>query len=208
MKKLLSLIVAVCCVALMLCIPVSADAANEILFEVDAFNDTITVDITTEFSCGAVQGMLSYDGSEIAYQESAFAEGLTSINSVANSFSDNSGTTKVALVCAASGGVNGNLATITYTADEGVPAVFNFGSMKVFDASGTKLNNVNAVMVMYGDIDDNHILNILDLVRLKKTFVGRTSVTSSIARNYNVDKSASATPDADDISALIIKLIR
>lgn len=208
MKKLLSLIVAVCCASLLFCFPVNADAANEVLFEVDAVNDTITVNIATEFNCGAVQGMLSYDGSEIAYQTSSFAEGLSSINSAANSFSDNSGTTKVALVCAASGGVNGNLATITYTADAGVPAVFSFGSMKVFGSTGDKLSNANAVMVMYGDTNNDHILNIIDLVCLKKTIANVTPVTASIARNYDVNKNGVATPDAEDLSALVTKLLR
>ena len=206
MKKVLSLMAVICCISLIFCLPVGADAANEVLFEVDAYGDTVTVDITTEFNCGAIQGILSYDGSKIAYQNSSFADGLSSINSASNSFSDSSGSTKVALVCAANGGVNGNLATLTYTADAGVPAEFDFGAMKVFGATGNKLSNVKSVVVMYGDTDNNGVLNILDLIRLKKTIAGYTTVIEGKERNYDLDKNG--LRNAYDLSGLVTKLIR
>ncbi|MBO4468068.1 MAG: dockerin type I repeat-containing protein [Clostridia bacterium] len=206
MKKLLSLIAVICCLSLLLCVPVNADATNDVLFEIDAVDDTITVDITTEFSCGAVQGMLTYNGSEIAYSTSSFAEGLATKNSAANSFSDSSGATKVAVVCSATGGVNGNLATLTYTADEGVPAEFSFGSIKAFSANGTKLSNVNAIMVMYGDANGDHLLNIIDLVRYKRILAGQSSVVSGSERNYDLDKDGNR--DSEDLAALVTKLLR
>ena len=206
MKKVLSLMAVICCISLIFCLPVGADATNEVLFEVDVYGDTVTVDITTEFNCGAIQGILSYEGSEIAYQNSSFAEGLTSINSAANRFSDSSGSTKIALVCAANGGVNGNLATLTYTANAGVPAIFDFGAMKVFGTTGNKLSNVKSVMVMYGDTDNNGLVNILDLICLKKTLAGRTSVIAGKERNFDLDKNGST--NANDLSGLILKLLR
>ena len=210
MKKLLSLMAIMCCVALLFCFPVRADATNDVIFEVDAIGDTITVDVASDFACGAVQGMLSYDGSAIAYEGASFAGGLSSINSANNSFSDSSGSTKVALVCAASGGVNGDLATLTYTADAGVPALFEFGALKAFDASGAKLSNANAIIVMYGDTDGDGLLNILDLVRLKKTAANSNTVVSTyeaFSRNYDLDKNG-VLAGADDITALIAKLLR
>ena len=206
MKKVLSLMAVICCISILFCLPVKADAPNEVLFEVDAYGETVTVDITAEFNCGAIQGILSYDGSEIAYQNSSFAEELSSINSAANSFSDASGSTKVALVCAANGGVSGNLATLTYTAGAGVPAVFDFGAMKAFGATGNRLSNVQAVMVMYGDTDNNGLVNIIDLIRFKKTLAGQTSVITGKERNYDLDKNGST--NANDLSNLRLKLLR
>ena len=206
MRKVLSLIAVICCISLIFCLPVGADAANEVLFEVDADGNTVTVDITTEFNCGAIQGILSYDGSEIAYENSSFAEGLSSINSAANSFSDSSGATKIALVCAANGGVRGNLATLTYTAQEGVPAIFDFGAIKAFGTTGSRLSDVESVIVMYGDTDNNGSINILDLVRLKKTIAGHTSVISGKERNFDLDKNGQT--NAGDLSELILKLLR
>lgn len=206
MKKLLSLITVICCMSLILCFPVNADAANEVLFEVDAVGDTITVNIATGFNCGAVQGILTYDGSEIAYSSSSFASALSSKNSEANSFANSSGATKVGLVCASSGGVNGDLATITYTADAGVPAEFDFGSLKAFAADGTQISSVEAVMVMYGDANGDHLLNIIDLVRIKKGLAGQSLSTPNVARNCDVDKNGAQ--NAADVTALINKLLR
>ena len=207
MKKLLSLMAVMCCAALIFCVPVKADAQNEIIFEVDACGNTITVDVASQFACGAVQGMLSYDGTEIAYQSVSFEGGLSSHNSANNSVSDSSGATKVALVCAASGGVNGDLASLTYTAEQGVPALFEFSALKAFDSNGAKLSNATAVMVMYGDTDGDGLLNILDLVRLKKTAAGEFTAKSGYERNYDLDKD-SVLADSQDITALINKLIR
>ena len=205
MKKLLSLVVVICCVSLLFCLPVQAAGENEVLFVVDTDGNTVTVDVKTEFSCGGVQGLLKYDGSEIAYDEVAFASALSSINSAGNSVSDSSGATKIALVCAANGGVNGELATLTYSADAGVPAVFDFSSLKAFSASGAKLSDVKAVVVMYGDADNNGLINIIDLIRLKKVTAGSVSVIEGKERNYDVNKDGSR--NANDLTALVTRLL-
>ena len=205
MKKILSLVIVICCLSLLCCLPAQAAGENEVLFVVDPDGDTITVDIKTEFSCGGVQGILSYDGSEIAYEESSFASALASINSASNSFSDSSGATKVALVCAADGGVNGDLATLTYEAEAGVPAVFNFSSFKALDASGAKLNNAKAVVVMYGDANNDGLINIVDLIRLKKVTAGQASVITGKERNYDLNKDGSR--NASDLTALVARLL-
>lgn len=205
MKKILSLVIVICCLSLLCCLPAQAAGENEVLFVVDPDGDTITVDIKTEFSCGGVQGVLSYDGSAIAYDEVDFADALSSINSANNSVSDSSGATNIALVCSASSGVNGDLATLTYTADAGVPAVFDFSSLKIFNASGDKLNNAKAVMVMYGDTDNNGLINILDLIRLKKVTAGQASVITGKERNYDLNKDGSR--NASDLTALVTRLL-
>lgn len=205
MKKIISLVIVICCLSLLCCLPAQAAGESEVLFVVDSDGETITVDVKTEFSCGGVQGILSYDGSEIAYDEVAFASALSSINGASNTVSDSSGATKIALVCAADGGVNGDLATLTYTADAGVPAVFNFGSLKAFGATGTKLSNVKAVVVMYGDADNNGLINIVDLIRLKKVMAGQASVITGKERNYDLNSDGSR--NGTDLAALVTRLL-
>ena len=205
MKKIVSLVIVICCLSLLCCIPAQAAGENEVLFVVDTNGDTITVDIKTEFACGGVQGILNYEGSEIAYEEVAFASALSSINSASNSVSDSSGATKIALVCAANGGVNGELATLTYSADAGIPAVFDFGSLKAFGATGAKLSNVSAVIVMYGDTNNNGLVNIVDLIRLKKVIAGQVSVIQGKERNYDLNQDGSR--NANDLTALVTRLL-
>lgn len=205
MKKLLSVVSVVCLLSLIFCFPASAASEKEVLFVVETSGNTITVDVNTEFNCGGIQGVLSYDGGEIVYNNAVLATGLSNYNTANNSFSNSSGATKVALVCDATNGVNGNLATITYESEANTPALFNFGSLKAFNANGSKLTNVKSVVVFYGDTNADGLLNLLDLVRYKKVLANSASVPTGKERNFDLDKDGQN--EVSDIVVLRKKLL-
>lgn len=188
MKKLLAVLVAICCLSAIFCVSVSAAGEKEVLVVVENSDGSIKVDINAGFACGAIQGALKYDGDQIVYQSSNIADALAAANAPSNSFANSSGTTKVALVCAANGGVQGNLASVTYSADEYTPALFDFTALKAFGAAGERLNDVSVVTVMYGDANNNGLVTVTDLVRFKRILLNETSVVAGKERNLDVNK--------------------
>ncbi|MBR4911135.1 MAG: hypothetical protein IKZ47_07455 [Clostridia bacterium] len=207
MKKLLALILALCCISALFCFSVSAAGEKEVLLVVENDSGSIKVDISTEFACGAVQGAIKYDGDQIAYQSSTVAAGINSINEPANSISNTSGTTKVGFVCASNGGFSGQLASIEYSADESVPAIFDFTALKAFDKDGAKLTDVKVSVALLGDADNDGFVTVKDLVYFKQILLGEKTVAAGKERNLDVNRNGTNAQD-NDITQLRMNLLK
>lgn len=207
MKKILALILTVCCLSVLLCFPVNAAGEKEVLLVVEKSGGDITVDISTNFKCGAIQGAVKYDGDNIEYDSAAVNSGIEENNAVASSFKNSSGTTRVALVGDSLSGTENNWANITYSADESTPALFDFTALKVFDKGGNKLTDVTAITVMYGDVDNNGLITLIDLVRFKKVLSSGATVEAGKERNLDVNKDGTGS-QADDMTELRKNLLK
>ena len=207
MKKLLALILALCCISALFCFSVSATGEKEVLLVVENDSGNIKVDVSTEFACGAVQGAIKYDGDQIVYQSSTVAAGVSSINSAANSVSNSSGTTKVGFVCAANGGFSGQLASIDYSADENVPAIFDFTALKAFDATGAKLTDVKVSVALLGDANNDGFVTVTDLVRFKRILANLTTAVDGKERNLDVNRDGN-NAQVNDIEQLRKNLLK
>lgn len=201
MKKSLACLFIISCMVALLSFPVSAANAKNVDVIIDPKESEVTVSINTDFACGALQGVVTYNSEATTYQAIDVADSISEKNQPTSTVSDKSGQTKVALVGDVSNGTQGEWAKVTYKADENAPAMFDFKSLKVYDKEGNKIEDANLYVVMYGDANIDGLVNIKDLVAMKKISAGNTSILEHRQKNLDMDKSGK-WEDALDITAL------
>ena len=194
MKRLSIVLALVLCASLLFCTPVSA-AGEEARLYVKASGTAITVKVKTSAAVGALQGAVKYDETAFQYDSAVAAETIAPNNAAASSFSNLAGATKVALVGDPSTGTSGEWATLTYSADEGTPAVFDFAGVKAFSASGDKFTPTVKV-IMPGDVDNDKLVTIKDYIRLKRNYCAGVAISGQ-AENKDVNMDGTNVASSD-----------
>ena len=185
MKKIVALLLIIGCLVTVLSLPVGAASSNEVDFIVKADGENITVDVKTNFACGGLQGTLNYDVEEIAYNNINFETAINSKNKANDSIKNVDGATKFAFVGDVKDGTTGKWSTILY---DGTKPKFNVSNLKAYTANGTKID-ANVYVVFRGDANTDGLLDIRDLVALKKISVGMRDIEEIYKKNIDVDSS-------------------
>lgn len=205
MKKLAVILSFILCVSVFFCVPVSA-TGEEVRLYVKARGTEVTVKLKTNDSVGALQGAIKYEESDFEYDTAAASDAISANNATAVSFQDVSGATKFVLVGDSSTGNTGDWATVTYSADEGTPAEFTLGGVKVFDTAGTRLYDAAAKVIMPGDVNEDYLVNVKDYVRLKlilRSLANNPTVVEN--KDVNMDGSFIALSDYQQLRNDIIE---
>lgn len=198
MKKLSIVLAIVLCAAVFFCVPVSATGEVARLY-VKARGTEITVTVKTTAAVGALQGAVKYNKDVFGYEGASANSAILANNATASSFQNVSGATKFALVGDPSSGTNGEWATVTYSADLGTPAVFEFTGVKAFDTNGANLGAASNKIIMPGDVNNDNLVTIKDYVRLKRHY-SNSVATSGEADNKDVNMDGAS--NYSDISYL------
>lgn len=194
MKKIVALLLIIGCLVTVLSLPVGAASSNnEVDFIVKADGENITVDVKTNFACGGLQGALNYDVEEIAYNNINFETAINSKNKANDSIKNVDGTTKFAFVGDVKDGTTGKWSTILYN---GTKPKFNASNLKAYAANGTKID-ANVYVVFRGDANVDGLLDIRDLVALKKIAVDARDIEEIFTKNIDVDINGEWEPATD-----------
>lgn len=182
MKKIIALLLTVGCLATFLSMPAYAASSNEVDFIVNADGNNITIDVETNFPCGSFQGALKFD--DVTYKAIEINDNIKSKNTVNDTVKVEDSAVKLAFVGDVTNGTQGDWATLSF---EGSKAKFDFASAKVYAKDGSAVDA--AVYVVYrGDANDDGVINIKDLVRLKK--VGASVLAPIAGKEKNCDVNA------------------
>ena len=182
MKKIIALLLTVGCLATFLALPVGAASANEVDFIVNTDGQNITIDVETNFACGSLQGALKFD--EVSYKEIEINDSIKSKNTINDTVKVVDKAVKLAFVGDVDNGTLGKWATLSF---EGSKAKFDFTSAKVYAIDGS-LAEATVYVVYRGDANDDGVINIKDLVRLKK--VGASVLEPVAGKEKNCDVNA------------------
>lgn len=194
MKKFMALLLIVGCLITVLSLPVGAASSNnEVDFIVKADGENITVDVKTNFACGSLQGAVLFNDDEISYSKVNFDTAISSKNKTTDSIKKVTGATKFAFVGDVKNGTIGSWATISYN---GAKPKFDISSFKAYAANGTIID-ADVYVVFRGDANTDGLLDIRDLVALKKISVGTRDIEEIYKKNIDVDSSGKWEPAAD-----------
>lgn len=182
MKKILALLLTVGCLLTCLALPVGAASANEVEFIVNPVDDNITIDVKTSFACGSLQGALKFNKSDITYGEIDINENIESKNTVKDTVKVVDGALKLAFV----GDVNNGTKEWAKLTFEGSKAKFDLQNIKVYAVDGS-LVDVSIYVVYRGDANDDGLVDMRDLVRLKKVSASLVAPISTKEKNCDVD---------------------
>lgn len=184
MKKVVALLLGICCICAALSLSVAAKSVNnEVDLIVKKSGENIEIEVNTNFACGALQGSLLCD-EELKYEDVAFENQISSNNKASDSIRSTEGVTRVALVGDVASGTSGKWATISYTGDN---SRFNVGSFKVYAADKVKMD-ANVYVVFRGDVNTDGSLDIRDLLNFKKTSnLDEPDIEEIYKKNIDVD---------------------
>lgn len=184
MKKVVALLLGICCICAALSLSVSAkNVNNEVDLIVKTSGESIDIEVNTNFACGSLQGSL-LSNSDVQYENIVFENAISSNNQPIDSIRNTEGVTRVALVGDVESGTNGKWATITYTGNN---AKFNVGSFKVYAADKVKMD-ANVYVVFRGDANTDGSLDIRDLLNFKKTSnLDEPDIEEIYKKNIDVD---------------------
>ena len=184
MKKIVALLLIIGCLVTVLSLPVgAASSSNEVDFIVKADGEDITVDVKTNFACGSLQGALLFNDNEMSYSNVTFDTAISSKNKTSDSIKKADGATKFAFVGDVENGTTGNWVTISYN---GAKPKFDISSFKAYATDGTKID-ANVYVVFRGDANADGLLNVKDLVALKKISVEMRDIEEIYSKNIDVD---------------------
>lgn len=206
MKKFLVCLVVISCLVLSLCIPVSAEAQKEVDVIVDVNGNDVTVEINTNFACGGLQGVLKYDSQKLTYDSAEVADEIAPNNTLESTVANSNGKTKLAFVGSVAEGTQGSFGKVSYITENKTPVLVDFASLKVYDNAGTAISDAKLFVVMYGDTNNDGLVNVKDLVRMKKYIAGSASVAENKDKNLDVDKNGQFDA-AYDLAGLRTKLL-
>ena len=194
MKKVIALLLGICCMCAALSLSVAAKSVNnEVDLIVKKSGENIEIEVNTNFACGALQGSLLCD-EELKYEDVAFENQISSNNKASDSIRSTEGVTRVALVGDIASGTSGKWATISYTGDN---SKFNVGSFKVYAADQAKMD-ANVYVVFRGDVNTDGSLDVRDLLKFKKSSDSDTPDVEEIyKKNIDVDGNGVWESDAD-----------
>ena len=149
----------------------SADVEKNINFIIGIKNK-LTVTVSSDFACGGVQGVHTYDSSKLQYVSAKFSENTSSKND--DSFiAPSEGQIKFIALGDATDGTNGSFITFTFS-KKNANALPSFGisSVKVSGVTGKSVTDFSAQLVLRGDCNDDSVIDIRDDVNMKKLNAG------------------------------------
>lgn len=219
MKKTLALLISVLTCISILSISVYAEESKEANLKIRCFVENgsprIEAVLSTDFDAGAVSGKLVVKD---MLPQNSEAENLSYISSRVDSAGDNQYNTDEYPLYengkglsfgifgnVAAGGSKGNWLAAEYSknATDG-KSEFSVDALVVSDAQGNKIPvTADSVEVQLnwirGDANGDLSINIIDLIRVKKTTAG---VSCDVNYEYNSDYDESGTVDSADLAAL------
>ena len=108
MKKILACLVVICCLFNFVALTANATDSNEVEINVEVYDETVTVDISTNFACGGLQGALEDKLGNLTYDAATVNADINSQNAIGSSVLDSKGKTRFVLVGDIADGTDGN----------------------------------------------------------------------------------------------------
>lgn len=128
------------------------------------FNDRIVVSVITEKLCGAIDITLCFDSANLSFKLGEIDRSILNINK-GTLLTVDDGKVNIALT----GEHQGKWATLVFEkTGNDTPSAFTLEADCNFVSPGGIKDNVDVHQVMYGDANFDYIVDILDLVRIKK----------------------------------------
>lgn len=193
MKKIISFLLVVCCLTMLFNLPVSAAASNDVDFVVNKNGENITVTVNTNVACGSLQGAIKFDSAEISFDEITVAEAIKAKNKLGDTVKATQDAVKVAIVGDVNNGTQGEWAALSFTGDV---AKFDLNNIKAYSANG-KAMAINAYVVFRGDVNDDGLIDIRDLVRLQQVKNDTYAPADNKMKNCDVDADSTFANNGD-----------
>lgn len=195
MKKLISALFIVLCVSVSMIIPASAQAAtNNVTLIAAKSESTVTVTLSVSEARKGVQAVIDFDSTKLTY---ASAEILNSTLSAYNTVESSVKATEtgIRIMLVSKTAVSGGLIKLSFTVkDDAVgKADFTVKDLMTVDSNNTvtkdTAGSASVAITMPGDINGDGVVDVRDLVRIKKYFAKAT--TDIVVKNSDLDGNGS-----------------
>ena len=155
----------------------------------------IAVSVITDKPCGAIDITLCYDSSNLSFKLGEVDRNISNIN-------------KDTVFTAADGKISiylmgehvGKWVTLIFEKNGAIPSAFNLEEGSKFVSLGGINDNVEVYQVMYGDANSDYILDIKDLIRIKK-YCARI-INDTHIDTLSADISKNGSIEAEDLAIL------
>lgn len=196
MKKLISALFIVLCISVGMVIPASAQAAtNNVTLIAAKSENTVTVTLSVSEARKGVQAVVGFDSTKLTYASAEILNStLSDYNTVESSVKATEAGVRIMLVSKTA--VSGELIKLSFTVkdDAAGKADFTVSDLKTVGSDGAMTTDTAgsasvAITIKPGDINGDGLVDVRDLVRIKKYFAGATS--DIVAENSDLDSNGS-----------------
>lgn len=174
MKKLCSFLASILFLGSSLCVFASDENVNAISISAAENNGYVTVQISSDFESSGIQGVLTYDNMVLSYESSNLPDSITAYNESNTTIKSTSEGIRYVMLSGTSGN-KGEWVEMTFKLNNltVTELPFSISNQIASDSKGQKITTevIGAKIIKKnGDVNSDGLVNIKDLIRIKKYF--------------------------------------